>query len=46
MAIAARGDLEQDVTLDRVRERLTMHSSGRLRKSDAEPGRRWNEVEL
>ena len=46
MSLASRGDLEQDVTLDRVRERLTKHSSGRLRKTDAEPGRRWNEVEL
>jgi diadenylate cyclase len=46
MSIASRGDLEQDVSLDRVRERLTKHSSGRLRKTDAEPGRRWNEVEL
>jgi diadenylate cyclase len=46
ISIASRGDLEQDVNLDRVRERLTRHSSGRLRKSDAVPERRWNEVEL
>src|SRR5277367_1984721 len=46
ISIAARGDLEQEVTLDRVRERLTRHSSGRLRKGESVPGRSWNEVEL
>lgn len=44
IAIASRGDLEEDVTLERVRERLTRHSSGRLRKSDELPERRWYEV--
>jgi diadenylate cyclase len=44
MSIAARGDLEQDVTLERVRERLTRHSSGRVRKHESMAGR-WNEVE-
>jgi len=44
MSIASRGDLEQDVTLERVRERLTRHSTGRVRKSESVTGR-WNEVE-
>ncbi len=46
VSIAARGDLEQDVTLDRVRERLTRHSTGRPRKRETAAERRWNEVEL
>ena len=46
ISIATRGDLEQDATLDRVRERLTRHSSGRPRKGESASERRWNEVEL
>ncbi|HTS76895.1 MAG TPA: diadenylate cyclase CdaA [Bryobacteraceae bacterium] len=45
MSIASRGDLEQEVTIERVRERLTRHSSGRARKTEEYPERRWNEVE-
>jgi len=45
VSIAWRGDLETDVTLDRVRERLTKHSSGRVRKSETVADRRWNQVE-
>lgn len=45
ISIASRGDLEQDVTLDRVRERLTRHSSGRVRRAESVPERRFNEVE-
>jgi diadenylate cyclase len=44
IAIAFRGDLEPDVSLDRVRERLTRYSSG-ARKSDVLPDRAWNRVE-
>jgi len=33
------------VTLDRVRERLTKHSSGRVRKAETVADRRWNQVE-
>jgi diadenylate cyclase len=44
ISIASRGDLEPDVTLDRVRERLTRHSSA-SRKSDTLSGRDWNQVE-
>jgi len=45
MSIASRGDLEEDVTLDRVRERLTRHASGRPRKNESLPDRRWNEAQ-
>ena len=45
LSIASRGDLEPDVTLDRVRELLTHHSSSRLRKSAPLPERQWNQVE-
>lgn len=45
VSIASRGDLEQDVTLERVRERLTRHSTGKVRRSDAVPERRWHEAE-
>jgi diadenylate cyclase len=45
ISIASRGDLEQDVTLDRVRERLTRHSSGRIRKAEVVADRNWNQVE-
>jgi diadenylate cyclase len=36
ISIASRGDLETDVILDRVRERLTRHGSGRHRKTEPE----------
>lgn len=45
IAIASRGDLEPDVTLDRVRERLTRHASGRPRKAEALAEREWNHVD-
>jgi diadenylate cyclase len=45
ISIASRGDLEQDVTLERVRERMTRHSSGRVRKQDSVAESRFNEVE-
>jgi diadenylate cyclase len=42
ISIAARGDIEPDVSLDRVRERLT-HGAVRHRKQDSLNGRRWVE---
>jgi len=44
-SIALRGDLESDVTLDRVRERLTRHASNRLRGADASIEPRWKQAE-
>jgi diadenylate cyclase len=41
IAVAARGDLESDVPLDRVRELLTRHGSGRPRRTEAAPEPRW-----
>src|SRR5579871_568287 len=32
IAIAARGDIDPDVTIERVQQRLTRHTSGRLRR--------------
>ena len=40
ISLAARGELEPDVSIDRVRERLTIATSGRHRNGCAEP--RWN----
>src|SRR5580700_3885622 len=37
ISMAARGELEPDVSIDRVRERLTMASSGRHRERTVEP---------
>ena len=44
ISIAARGDIEPDVTLDRVRERLVRHAPGR-RRTDLVAGASWNQVE-
>jgi diadenylate cyclase len=43
VAIASRGDLEPDVTLDRVRERLTRQALG-VRKAAAVASARWDQV--
>jgi len=43
IAIASRGDLEADVTLDRVRERLTRYVP--VRKTEVADDRRWGQVE-
>lgn len=43
IAIAARGDLEPDVTLERLRERLNRYSSGRPRKPEGVSEHRWVE---
>src|SRR6202167_3357089 len=42
ISIASRGDIEPDVSLDRVRERLSQ-ASVRPRKQDAVAGRQWVE---
>ena len=44
ISIAARGDIEADVTLERVRERLSRSSSGR-RRGDVVREPHWNQVE-
>jgi diadenylate cyclase len=44
VAIASRGDLEPDVTLDRVRERLTRQATV-IRKAPAAVNRNWDQVE-
>lgn len=44
IAIASRGDLESDVTLERVRERLTRHAPG-IRKADVVDNPKWGQVE-
>ncbi len=43
VSMCARGELEPDVSIDRVRERLTIATSGRHRERTVEP--RWNQVE-
>lgn len=43
VSLGARGELEPDVSIDRVRERLTMATTGRSRERTAEP--QWNGVE-
>ncbi len=42
VSLGARGELEPDVSIDRVRERLTIATSGRHRERPVEP--RWNQV--
>ena len=39
------GDLEPDITLDRVRERLTRHASARHRKTEPALEPRWKQAE-
>ncbi len=43
ISLGARGELEPDVSIDRVRERLTIATSGRNRERAAEP--HWNGAE-
>jgi diadenylate cyclase len=45
ISIAARGELDEGVPLDRVRERLIQHATGRHRKSEPAPERQWNQVQ-
>jgi len=43
ISLGARGELEPDVSIDRVRERLTIATSGRNRERSVEP--HWNGAE-
>jgi diadenylate cyclase len=43
LSMAARGELEPDVSIDRVRERLTIATSGKHRERTVEP--QWNGAE-
>jgi diadenylate cyclase len=43
VSLGARGELEPDVSIDRVRERLTIATSGRNRERPVEP--RWKQAE-
>jgi diadenylate cyclase len=45
ISIASRGELDEDVALDRVRERLIRHAPGRNRKTDPAPEARFTQVE-
>jgi len=45
IAMAARGDLEADVSLDRLQERLTRHTLGRLHRSEAHREPRWKQAQ-
>jgi diadenylate cyclase len=44
VSIAARGDLEENLSLDQVRERLIDHAA-RHRKTELEPDRQFNQVQ-
>lgn len=44
ISIAARGELESDVTLDRVRERITRHTPS-TGKAEVVDDRKWGQVE-
>jgi hypothetical protein len=43
ISLAWRGELENDVSVDRVRERLTIATSGRHRERAVEP--QWSGME-
>jgi diadenylate cyclase len=45
IAIASRGDLEPDVSLDRVRERLILHATGRHRRSEPPLEQHWKQAQ-
>jgi len=45
ISLASRGELEADISLDRVRERLIRHATGRQQKREIAPGREWNQAE-
>ena len=44
ISIASRGEREEHVALDRVRESLINHVA-RQRKAEPEPDRQWNQVQ-
>jgi len=45
ISVASRGEFEADVSLDRVRERLIRHATGRQQKRELAPGREWKQAE-
>jgi diadenylate cyclase len=45
IAIASRGDLESDVSLERLRERLTRHTHGKRRDPESPAEARWKQAE-
>jgi diadenylate cyclase len=45
IAMAARGDLEADVSLDRLQEWLTRHTLGRLHRSQAHTEPSWKQAQ-
>lgn len=46
ISIARRGDLEPDVSLERVQEWLTRHTSGRLARVERVPEPQWKRAQL
>ncbi|MGD1096049.1 MAG: diadenylate cyclase CdaA [Bryobacteraceae bacterium] len=44
VSIASRGELEEHLSLEYVRERL-IHHAARTRKAEPEPDRQWNQVQ-
>jgi diadenylate cyclase len=44
IAIAARGDLEPDVSLERLQERLTRHTLGSVRRTELAAEPRWKQA--
>jgi diadenylate cyclase len=44
IGIASRGDLEGDVSLERLHERLTRHTTGRVRRSEPAAEPRWKQA--
>jgi len=45
IAIASRGDLEPDVTMERLQERLTRHTTGKAADSESQAEPRWKQAE-
>jgi diadenylate cyclase len=44
IAIASRGDLESDVSLERLHERLTRHTTGKIQRSEPDAEPRWKQA--
>jgi diadenylate cyclase len=45
IAIAARGDLEPDVSMERLQERLTRHTTGKADAPSPQTEPRWKQAE-
>jgi diadenylate cyclase len=45
IAIAARGDLENDVSMERLQERLTRHTTGKADAGNQQTEPRWKQAE-